>query len=168
MTKKLEEVFGFPPIEEATASDHTQPEVSEEIQQQLDVATATIDMANRVDIALPTVTDMATAERELDKLANTAQEQSERLMDLGFNVDDRNAGKIFEVAAQLLKTAVDAKTAKLDKKLKMVELQLRKARMDKEEKNSDSGNVLDATEGGLMGNRNDIVQAILKSVGHNK
>ena len=173
MTKKLEEVFGFPPIEEATASDHTQPEVSEEIQQQLDVATATIDMANRVDIALPTVTDMATAERELDKLANTAQEQSERLMDLGFNVDDRNAddrnaGKIFEVAAQLLKTAVDAKTAKIDKKLKMVELQLRKARMDKEEKNSDSGNVLDATEGGLMGNRNDIVQAILKSVGHNK
>ena len=168
MTKKLEEVFGFPPIEEANISDHTLPEVSEEIQQQLNVATATIDMANRVDIALPTVTDMAQAERELDKLANTAQEQSERLMDLGFNVDDRNAGKIFEVAAQLLKTAVDAKTAKIDKKLKMVELQLRKARMDREEKNSDTDNVLDATEGGLMGNRNDIVQAILKSIGHNK
>jgi hypothetical protein len=168
MTKKLEEVFGFPPIEEATTLDHTLPEVSEEIQEQLDVANATIDMANRVDIALPTVTDMASAERELDKLANTAQEQSERLMDLGFNVDDRNAGKIFEVAAQLLKTAVDAKTAKIDKKLKMVELQLRKARMDRDEKNSDSGNVLDATEGGITGNRNDIVQAILKSVGHNK
>ena len=168
MTKKLEEVFGFPPIEEANISDHTLPEVSEEIQEQLVVAAATIDMANRVDIALPTVTDMATAERELDKLANMAQEQSERLMDLGFNVDDRNAGKIFEVAAQLLKTAVDAKTAKIDKKLKMVELQLRKARMDRDEKGSDSNNVLDATEGGLMGNRNDIVQAILKSVGHNK
>jgi hypothetical protein len=168
MTKKLEEVFGFPPIEEANTLDDTLPEVSEEIQEQLDVANATIDMANRVDIALPTVTDMASAERELDKLANTAQEQSERLMDLGFNVDDRNAGKIFEVAAQLLKTAVDAKTAKIDKKLKMVELQLRKARMDRDEKNSDSGNVLDATEGGITGNRNDIVQAILKSVGHNK
>lgn len=168
MTKKLEEVFGFPPIEEANALDHTQPEVSEEIQQQLVIAAATIDMANRVDIALPTVTDMASAERELDKLANMAQEQSERLMDLGFNVDDRNAGKIFEVAAQLLKTAVDAKTAKIDKKLKMVELQLRKARMDRDEKSSDSNNVLDATEGGITGNRNDIVQAILKSVGHNK
>lgn len=167
MTKKLEEVFGFPPIEEATASDETLPEVPVEVQEQLEVATATIDMANRVDIALPTVTDMATAERELDKLANTAQEQSERLMDLGFNVDDRNAGKIFEVAAQLLKTAVDAKTAKIDKKLKMVELQLRKARMDKEGK-TDESTVLDATEGGLTGNRNDIMQAILKSVGQNK
>jgi hypothetical protein len=168
MTKKLEEVFGFPPIEEALTSDETLPEVPVEVQEQLDVATATIDMANRVDIALPTVTDMATAERELDKLANTAQEQSERLMDLGFNVDDRNAGKIFEVAAQLLKTAVDAKTAKIDKKLKMIELQLRKARMDKDEKSGDSSNVLDATNGGMVGNRNDIVQAILKSVGQNK
>jgi hypothetical protein len=167
MTKKLEEVFGFPPIEEALTSDDTLPEVPEEVQEQLEVANATIDMANRVDIALPTVTDMATAERELDKLANTAQEQSERLMDLGFNVDDRNAGKIFEVAAQLLKTAVDAKTAKIDKKLKMVELQLRKARMDKEGKTEES-NVLDVTEGSLTGNRNDIVQAILKSVGQNK
>jgi hypothetical protein len=88
-------------------------------------------------------------------------------MDLGFNVDDRNAGKIFEVAAQLLKTAVDAKTAKIDKKLKMVELQLRKARMDNE-KGSKDANVLDASDMGLTGNRNDIVQAILNRVGQNK
>lgn len=167
MTKKLEEVFGFPPIAEATTNLDTQPEVTEEIQEQLDFAQATIDMANRVDIALPTVTDMASAERELDKLANMAQEQSERLMDLGFNVDDRNAGKIFEVAAALLKTAVDAKVAKLDKKLKMIDLQLKKAKMDND-KGKDPDNVLDASDAGLVGNRNDIVQAILKRVSQNK
>jgi len=167
MTKKLEEVFGFPPIAEAIANLDTQPEVSEGIQEQLDFAQATIDMANRVDIALPTVTDMASAERELDKLANMAQEQSERLMDLGFNVDDRNAGKIFEVAATLLKTAVDAKIAKLDKKLKMIDLQLKKAKMDND-KGSEPDNVLDASDSGLVGNRNDIVQAILKRVSQNK
>lgn len=169
MTKKLEEVFGFPPIEETyTELDTQEAQVPTEIQKELDVAHATIDMANRVDIALPTVTDMQQAERELDKLANYAEEQSERLMDLGFNVDDRNAGKIFEVAAQLLKTAVDAKTAKIDKKLKMVELQLRKARMDNEKGSKDAGNVLDASDMGLTGNRNDIVQAILNRVGQNK
>lgn len=167
MTKKLEEVFGFPPIAEAIANLDTQPEVSEGIQEQLDFAQATIDMANRVDIALPTVTDMASAERELDKLANMAQEQSERLMDLGFNVDDRNAGKIFEVAATLLKTAVDAKIAKLDKKLKMIDLQLKKAKMDND-KGKEPDNVLDASDSGLVGNRNDIVQAILKRVSQNK
>ena len=169
MTKKLEEVFGFPPIDEANAELDTQEsQVPVEIQEKLDTAHATIDMANRVDIALPTVTDMQQAERELDALANTAQEQSERLMDLGFNVDDRNAGKIFEVAAQLLKTAVDAKTAKLDKKLKIIELQLRKAKMDSDKGSKDSDNVFDATEGSVTGNRNDIVQAILNRVGQNK
>ncbi|CAB4241506.1 hypothetical protein UFOVP71_44 [uncultured Caudovirales phage] len=169
MTKKLEEVFGFPPIDEAnTELDTQEPQVSEEIQEELDTAIATIDMANRVDIALPTVTDMAQAERELDKLANTAQEQSERLMDLGFNVDDRNAGKIFEVAAALLKTAVDAKTAKIDKKLKMVELQMRKAKMDNDKGKDDGANVFDATDSSIQGNRNDIVKAILNRVSQNK
>lgn len=169
MTKKLEEVFGFPPIDEANAELDTQEsQVPVEIQEKLDTAHATIDMANRVEIALPTVTDMQQAERELDALANTAQEQSERLMDLGFNVDDRNAGKIFEVAAQLLKTAVDAKTAKLDKKLKIIELQLRKAKMDSDNGSKDSDNVFDATEGSVTGSRNDIVQAILNRVGQNK
>lgn len=169
MTKKLEEVFGFPSIEETDLelNTRTEPQIPEEIQQELETAVATIDMANRVDLALPTVTDMSSAERELDSLANKAQEQSERLMDLGFNVDDRNAGKIFEVAAQLLKTAVDAKTAKLDKKLRMVELQLRKAKLDSDKK-EESSNVLDATDTGVVGNRNDIVKAILKSVGNNK
>jgi hypothetical protein len=169
MTKKLEEVFGFPPIDEANADLDTQEtQVPEEIQKELDTAIATIDMANRVDIALPTVTDMQQAERELDKLANTAQEQSERLMDLGFNVDDRNAGKIFEVAAQLLKTAVDAKTAKIDKKLKMVELQMRKAKMDNDKGKDQDANVFDATDSSIQGSRNDIVKAILNRVGQNK
>jgi hypothetical protein len=88
-------------------------------------------------------------------------------MDLGFNVDDRNAGKIFEVAAALLKTAVDAKVAKLDKKLKMIDLQLKKAKMDND-KGKEPDNVLDASDSGLVGNRNDIVQAILKRVSQNK
>jgi len=171
MTKKLEEIFGNLPENDpsvdspnTTAIDQALPA---NVQEEITTAQATIDMANRVDLALPTVTDMASAERELDGLAKTAQEQSERLMDLGFNVDDRNAGKIFEVAAQLLKTAVDAKTAKIEKKLKMVELQLRKARLDSDNK-SDPGNTVIDAEDAVVANRNDLVKAILNRVGHNK
>lgn len=171
MTKKLEEIFGCLPENDpsvdspnTTVLDQALPA---EVQEELTTAQATIDMANCVDLALPTVTDMASAERELDGLAKTAQDQSERLMDLGFNVDDRNAGKIFEVAAQLLKTAVDAKTAKIEKKLKMVELQLRKARLDSDKKSDPDNTVIDA-EDAVVANRNDIVKAILNRVGHNK
>ena len=36
------------------------------------------------------------------------------------------------------------------------------------EKGKDTDNVIDATDAGITGNRNDIVKAILKSVGNNK
>ena len=48
----------------------------------------------------------------------------------------RYSGRVFEVAGGMLKTS-DAKVAKLDKKLKMVELQLKKEKMDKEDPNDE-------------------------------
>jgi len=173
MTKKLEEVFGFSPesdeIDEDTDLNNTidaevniEPTVADEIR----TAQAVIDMASRIDTALPTVTDMTSAERELDSLAQKAEDQADRLMDLGFNVDDRNAGKVFEVGATLLKVAVDAKVSKLEKKLKMVELQLRKAKLDQSDDKEES-NIIDA-ESSTLTNRNDLVQAILNRVGPNK
>ena len=173
MTKKLEEVFGFSP-ESDDENDSTdlnntidaevniEPVVVDEIRS----AQAVIDMASRIDMALPTVTDMASAERELDNLAQKAESQSDRLMDLGFNVDDRNAGKVFEVGATLLKVAVDAKVSKLEKKLKMVELQLRKAKLNQSDDKDDT-NVIDA-DSTTLASRNDLVQAILNRVGQNK
>jgi hypothetical protein len=41
-----------------------------------------------------------------------------------------HAGKIFEVAGNMLKTALEARNAKADKKIRVIELQLRKARLD--------------------------------------
>jgi hypothetical protein len=55
-------------------------------------------------------------------------------MDLGMNVDSRYSGRIFEVASNFLKNAIDAKSSKIDKKLKMVELQLKKMKLDKDGK----------------------------------
>jgi hypothetical protein len=167
MTKKLEETFGFLPENDIVEDEsHNEQYLPQAIEEELNVARAKIEIAERVDVALPTVTDMAVAERELDTLAKEARDQSERLMDLGFNVDDRNAGKIFEVAAQLLKTAVDAKTSKIEKKLKVVELQLRLARLNKDsDKNAD---VFDADSQTTAVNRNELLQAILNKANLNK
>jgi len=167
MTKTLESFFGFdtPPEDPPTI----QPIEAQEANLNTPIVShVTVDMGNRVDIALPTVTDMESSERELDELAVMAKDQSERLMDLGFNVDDRNAGLIFTVAAQLLNTAVAARTSKLDKKLKMIKLQLLKAKLDSDKKEAPNVNVVDATEVGFTGNRNDIVKAILNGVGQHK
>ena len=72
------------------------------------------------------------ADKELTEVADKAMEAYEDLMDLGMNVESRYSGRVFEVAGNMLRTNLDAKVAKLDKKLKMVELQLKKEKMDKD------------------------------------
>ena len=81
----------------------------------------------------------------------------EDLMDLGMNVESRYSGRVFEVAGQMLKTNLDAKTAKLDKKLKMVELQLRKEKQDKDagpESSTISG------DGYVVTDRNSLIEKL--------
>ena len=84
----------------------------------------------------------------------------EDLMDLGMNVESRYSGRVFEVAGQMLKTSLDAKNVKLDKKLKMVELQLKKEKMDRES-TLDDGNLVNG-EGYVVTDRNSLLEKLKK------
>jgi len=86
-------------------------------------------------------------------------------MDLGMNVEGRYAGRVFEVAGNMLKTSLDAKVAKLDKKLKMVELQLKKEKLDKEDNNDPSGII--NGEGYVVTDRNSLIER-LKGINKDK
>jgi len=79
------------------------------------------------------------------------------LMDLGMNVEVRYSGRIFEVASSMLKNAIDAKTAKVDKKLKAVDLQLKKLKIDKD--SPDDNDVLDG-KGYVMLDRNELIKKL--------
>jgi len=162
MTKKLEDFFnveGDEPdrndAEEAqlplvdNVVPMTIPDVSE-ISMQLDIA-------DRIDQALPQVRGLETEDRDLDDYAQQAMDSFGRLMDLGFNMDDRNAGKIFEVASTMMGNAITAKTAKLDKKLKMVELQLKAARLAQTQKPEEESQ---QNNGELNTDRNAILNLI--------
>lgn len=131
--KKLEEFFNVDSTEEQVE----QPEVTlteltkEDQKTSVLVIKEQLSIAERIDEALPQVKGLDMEDRDLDHYADKAMESYDRLMDLGFNVDDRNAGKIFEVASSMMGNAITAKTAKLEKKLKMVQLQLQAARLAK-------------------------------------
>jgi hypothetical protein len=130
MTKKLEDFFNV----DSTKSDAEDqlPLLSEPVQSietTIALVHEQLTIADRIDQALPTVRGLDTEDRELDEYASRAMESYDRLMDLGFNMDDRNAGKIFEVASTMMGNAITAKTAKLDKKLKMIDLQLKAAKL---------------------------------------
>lgn len=139
MTKKLEDFFNVDPMEEPdrseSAAEDQQPLPVAEIVALPDVMSKVkeqLTVAEKIDDALPQVRGLETEDRALDDYAKEAMDSYQKLMDLGFNVDDRNAGKIFEVASTMMNNAITAKTTKLDKKLKMVELQLRLARLQKD------------------------------------
>ncbi len=89
-----------------------------------------VDMGDRINTALPLVHDTQTTDPDMDRYADKAEKAFEDLMDLGFNVEDRNAGHVFSAAKDMLKNAIDAKNAKADRKLKSIELQLKKMRLD--------------------------------------
>jgi len=58
----------------------------------------------------------------------------------------------------MLKTSLDAKTAKLDKKLKMIELQLKKEKMDRDSGTSDDGMI--NGEGYVVTDRNSLLERL--------
>ena len=78
-------------------------------------------------------------------------------MDLGMNVEAKYGSRMFEVASTMLTAAINAKSAKIDKKLKMVELQLKKLAIDK--KNSDTEDPIDA-QGTVYMDRNSLLEKL--------
>lgn len=123
MTKKLEELF------ELASSDDNDlmnplPEVTEEVTEN---ALSTLD---KIEAALPQVKGLEAADDEMDELAALATSSYKDLMDLGMQVESRFSSEIFNSASSMLGHAITAKTAKINKKLKMLDLQMKKAQLD--------------------------------------
>jgi len=160
MTKKLEELFNLPPT-----TDLDTP-TAEEAKNFVDENKNLINEVNlaidKIDIALPTVRDLDTADSELDELANLAKDKAEDLIDLGMNVEPRFSGVILQTAGTLLGHAITAKTAKLDKKLRMINLQLQKAKLDHQIAKDKKSPAEEAVEGeGIVLDRNELLKQIL-------
>jgi hypothetical protein len=105
----------------------------------------------------------------MDELSDLAKSSYNDLMDLGMQVDSRFASEIFSVASNMLGHAITAKTAKLDKKLKMIDLQMKKMKMDQaqEKAQADTPDMVPGTGSVLSGNRNEILAQILASNNQN-
>lgn len=120
-----------------------------------------LSTAEKVDYALPTVMGLTAHDDEMDEIARKAVNTFNDLISLGGNVPDMHAGKIYEVAGQMLKTALDAKNSKADKKLKMIELQLKKVRAEQIDFDLGAGPAKGA-QGGEF-DRNELLKYIVSS-----
>jgi hypothetical protein len=127
MTKKLEALFNLP---EQTTEEISVADAQHIIDENQDIINQVNGAIDKIDAALPLVRDLETGDTELDELAKMATDSYQDLMDLGMNVDARFSGTILQTAGTLLGHAIAAKTAKMDKKLRMINLQLSKQRLD--------------------------------------
>ena len=161
MTKKLEELFDV-----ETSEDVVDRMVAAEPTESKPLTVTEIETAmtkvDKIDAALPSVRDLETSDNEMDEIAQLAQDTFKDLMDLGMNVEARFSGEIFGNAARMLDTALSAKAHKVNKKLRMVDLQLKKASLDARlaKEQQSSGDVTTDGEGVVL-DRNTLLQQIL-------
>lgn len=159
MTKKLEEVLNLPESKKIIKQDEKKKAKAEIAKPEPFLR----DMAefDKIAAALPQVKGLGDlADNEFDALAQRATDAYDDLMDLGMNVEARYSGRIFEVAGGMLKNAIDAKAAKIDKKLKMIELQLKKQKLDQDAMNGDDPGIPINGEGFIVTDRNSLLEKL--------
>ena len=156
MTKKLEELLNLPESKKIVKDDEKKAKKAEVAQPFL----RDINEFDKISAALPQVKGLGdVSDSEFDALAQRATDAYDDLMDLGMNVEARYSGRIFEVAGTMLKNAIDAKAAKVDKKLKMIELQLKKQKLD-QEANPDGNGVTLNGDGYILSDRNSLLEKL--------
>lgn len=153
MTKKLEELFELP-AEEIENLSKPIPDDAEI------VTTEALSNLEKIENALPQVRGLESADSEMDELASLATNSYKDLMDLGMQVDSRFASEIFNSAGTMLGHAITAKTAKLNKKLKMIELQLKKAALDQKQSTKDEQVESTPLGEGQMFDRNELLKVL--------
>jgi hypothetical protein len=155
MTKRLEEILNIDPVDDPvitpTPADSAPVPVID-LQDKL-------EEFDKIAAALPRVKGLGDiADGELDALADKAEKAYDDLMDLGMKVEARYGARMFEVAASMMTQAIAAKSAKIDKKLKMVDLQLKKLAIDKKH-GQEGGNTVEG-EGYIITDRNSIIEKL--------
>lgn len=154
MTKKLEELFNLDEKKELEKKQE-QTVAHQEVRNLDDSFGAVQDITK----SLPAIAELDNLdEKELDNLASKAEQAYDDLMDLGMNVEVRYSGRIFEVASSMLKNAIDAKSTKIDKKLKAVDMQLKKLKIDRDTR-PEADDMING-EGYVISDRNELLKKL--------
>ena len=131
---KLEDTFGITALEDAVTPE------------------ALLQQAKTLDVDYTQSDPLELHDEEMDEIAQLAMEYGKTLHDLGMSVEVKHAGEIFNASGNMLKIASDARNAKMEKKLKLMKLEMDRIKMDRQapEKpeliNQDQVTVLDRNE----------------------
>ena len=163
MTKKLEDLLNLPDSQEIVKEDQEQSDKvnKNEIAEQEETRRSIAEL-DKISAALPQVKGLGEmADKELNEVSDKAMQAYEDLMDLGMNVEARFSGQISDTASKMLQIKLNAKQSKVDKKLKMLELQIRKKALDARIERDSGQNGAVNGEATVI-SRNELLDRILK------
>jgi hypothetical protein len=156
MTKKLEELFN---LEESKPAEVVEESSTIPTHEEINSLDDQYIAVQKIVSTLPQIQELENLdEKELDNLSKKAEAAYDDLMDLGMNVEVRYASRIFEVASSMLGNAITAKTNKIEKKLKSVDLQLKKLKIDNDAGN-DPNDVINGA-GYVITDRNELLKKL--------
>lgn len=150
---KLEEAFDLPDLDSVR-----------ELQVGQDEMQAALQQANELEQQFQKMDHFDQHDNEMDELAGLAIQAHKDLQELGMNVEVKHAGEIFSSSSAMLKIAVDAKNLKVEKKLKVLKLQIEKMRLDRMSGNDP--NVVPGTA--VTMDRNEILKQLRLMNGEDK
>jgi hypothetical protein len=159
MTKKLEETFDIQPAEEIVETIEEETPSIEESKELTEILYSELKTTEKIDSALPLVSDLNKHDKEMDDIHRMALDAFNDLVQLGMNVEVHAGAKLLETANQMLKTAMEAKDSKVDRKLKMINLQLQKAKLDHSVSKNKDGFELES-DGAVSIDRNELLKRI--------
>ena len=158
MTKKLEELFNLDDKQINIVPKSINEELVEKATE-VKTLDESIEAVNQITKNLPQIVELNDLnDNELDNLASKAEKAYDDLMDLGMNVEVRYSGRIFEVARSMMGNAITAKAAQIDKKLKAIDLQLKKYKIDRDN-NEDPNDVING-QGYVITDRNELIKKL--------
>lgn len=161
MTRQLEETFNIAPIPDEVMIEPAQAMPEDAIAALHDAG----DVLDKIDTALPRVRELDNSDNELDELSDLAKTTFNDLIELGMNVDPRFAGTIMQTAGVLLGHAITAKTAKVDRKMRTLDLQIKKAKLDLDIRTKTGSTESDPITGKVEAvDRNELLLTMMKEL----
>jgi hypothetical protein len=142
MSKSIQDALDLPVLEDLLrASSNQEGEVEPEITDEMADNHELIENLEN-NLITPEMADERKErdhESSMDAIHKEAIKHSQDLMDLGYNVDTRSSGRMFETAANMLKIALDAKNSKRDAQMKLQKLKLEERKVDIVERQTKAG-----------------------------
>jgi hypothetical protein len=158
MKNKIEETLGLPKMSDMVSIEVESNEYEiTEVQEPDTYVVNTNEFDRELERHMDDRSQIKIHEREMDEIADLAHKAYRDTLDLGFNVEHRNAGPILETSSNYLKLMLEARKSKSEQRLKMIKLTHEKERLMNDTRNKPKDEYV-VGEDGVLANRNEIMK----------